>query len=83
MRTKHKIPPYLFPPKLVADRWGRCTKTIQRLISSGALPSVQVGGRRLVPLDAIVAAEKNGVGGRKPLRGSSLADAPQAERASA
>jgi excisionase family DNA binding protein len=58
--------PILFPPKLVADRWGVHAITVRRLIASGALASVQVGGRRLVPVDAIVAAEKKGVGTRRP-----------------
>jgi len=50
-------------------------------MKSGELPSLQVGGRKFVPLDAVVLAEANGgVGGRKPrARGETVSPAKQQE----
>jgi hypothetical protein len=79
----NRITPVLFPAGQLANRWNVSVWTIRKLMKSGALASLQVGGRRLVTLDAVVNAELNGgIGGRKPRSGpggSSLAGAAQAE----
>ena len=60
------VTPVLFSIPIVARRLNRSAKTIARLVREGALPSVLVGRRRMVHLDAILAAESQGIGGRKP-----------------
>jgi len=46
----------------LAERWDLSKYSIRRLIVSGALKSVTIGARRLVPLTEVTRAEEFGVG---------------------
>jgi excisionase family DNA binding protein len=52
----------LFAIEQVAVRWAVSRHTIRRLIDRGALGSVTIGARRLIPLSEIARVEKSGVG---------------------
>ncbi|MDF1853610.1 MAG: helix-turn-helix domain-containing protein [Verrucomicrobiales bacterium] len=40
----------------VADATGLSIRTIERLVESGAIPSLKIGGRRLFVLEDVIAA---------------------------
>lgn len=65
LRRSKNILPVLLQPNIVADRWGIGRKTIHRIIARGELRTVQIGARKLIHIDEILRAEKNGVGSRR------------------
>ncbi len=54
--------PRLLGIERLAERWDLSKYSIRRLIVSGALKSVTIGARRLVPLAEVMRAEEFGVG---------------------
>jgi len=55
-----------FDAKALAMRWGVSEFTARRLMKTGALKSINIGARRLVPLSEVERAEQFGCG--KPRR---------------
>lgn len=54
----------------LAKRWGLATRTVQRLLRDGKVPSVQIGRQRLIPLDRIVAMEAEQLGEAMSAKGA-------------
>lgn len=52
------IPKNFFTPAQIAVRWNFHTGSIRRLLRSGALPTVRIGRRVLVPVAAVEEYEK-------------------------
>jgi hypothetical protein len=51
-----------FDAKALALRWGVSEFTARRLMKTGALKSINIGARRLVPLSEVERAEQFGCG---------------------
>jgi hypothetical protein len=51
-----------FDAKALALRWGVSSFTARRLMKSGALKSINIGSRRMVPLSEVLRAEQFGAG---------------------
>lgn len=52
----------LFGVQTLAERWDMSPFSVRRLIRTGELRSVNIGGRRLIPISEIQRAEQFGVG---------------------
>jgi excisionase family DNA binding protein len=52
--------------RALGRRYGKSERTIRRWIASGALPSVKIGGSRLIPEDQLDALMTEAVAGDKP-----------------
>jgi len=54
----------------IAQRWGISRATALRLMRSGELPSISIGARRFVTVEAVERAEVHGVGKTRQQRKS-------------
>ena len=51
----------------LAQRWGLATRTVQRLLRQGKIPSVTMGRQRLIPLDRVIQMEREQLGESEPV----------------
>lgn len=54
-----ECPIYLNPGQL-ASRWGFHPESIRRKIRRGEIPAIAIGGRLLVPVEAVIQIEDDG-----------------------
>ena len=55
----------LFSFAEVAQRWGVSPFTVRRRVEAGDVKSINIGARRLIPLEEVQRVEKHGVGKAK------------------